>query len=124
MSPGNLSNTSGGRVGSTASLHRIAGHRAVHTSPRHPGVTAGRIVSLIRPAGIKYTVILQPETDPEFAGYYNVSVPALPGCFTYGATREEALANAREAIGVYLEDLEANGEPLPEDRLETIGVEV
>lgn len=75
-------------------------------------------------ARTKYTVILQEESNPEFAGYYNVVVPALPGCFTYGASKEEALSNAREAIALYLEDLEAAGEGAPEERLETVGVEV
>jgi predicted RNase H-like HicB family nuclease len=75
-------------------------------------------------ARTKYTVILQEETDPEFAGYYNVVVPALPGCFTYGASREEALQNVREAIELYLEDIEAAGEPAPEERIEAVGVEV
>jgi predicted RNase H-like HicB family nuclease len=55
-----------------------------------------------------YTIILQPETDPEFKGYYNAFVPALPGCFSYGDTRDAALQNIREAIELYLEDLEAN----------------
>ena len=73
---------------------------------------------------IKYTVILQEEDDPEFAGYYKVLVPALPGCFTYGASKEEALENVREAIERYLEDLEAAGEPVPEERIEAVGVEV
>lgn len=72
----------------------------------------------------KYTVILQAETDPEFEGYYNAMVPALPGCFSYGASREEALQNIREAIELYLEDLEASGEPIPEERIEAVGVEV
>lgn len=71
-----------------------------------------------------YTVILQPETEPGFEGYFNVIVPALPGCFTYGTSREDALANAREAIEVYLEDLEANGEPIPEEKIEAVGVDV
>ena len=71
-----------------------------------------------------YTIILQPETDPEFAGYYNASVPALPGCFSYGKTREEALKNIREAIELYLEDLEASGEPIPEDRIEKVQLQV
>ena len=31
-----------------------------------------------------------------------VSVPGLPGCWTQGATEEEALANAKEAIREYL----------------------
>ncbi len=72
----------------------------------------------------KYTVILQAETAPQFEGYYNAIVPALPGCFSYGASREEALENIREAIEIYLEDLEAGGEPIPEEHIETVGVEV
>ncbi len=60
-----------------------------------------------------YTIILQPETDPEFEGYYNASVPALPGCFSYGTNREEALGNIKEAIELYLEDLEASGQRTP-----------
>lgn len=69
--------------------------------------------------GKAYTIILQSETDPEFEGYYNASVPALPGCFSYGTTREGALGNIREAIELYLEDLEASGEqaPSPEPNL-------
>ena len=58
-----------------------------------------------------FTVILRPETDPDFPGYYNALVPGLPGCLSYGATRDEALANIREAIELYLEDLETHGEP-------------
>ena len=57
--------------------------------------------------GKVYTIILQPETDPEFEGYYNASVPALPGCFSYGTTPQEALANIKEAIELYIEDLDA-----------------
>lgn len=34
---------------------------------------------------------------------YSVSVPGLPGCWTQGATEEEALANARDAIREYLD---------------------
>ena len=71
-----------------------------------------------------YTVIIQTESEPEFKGYYNAIVPALPGCFTYGATRDEAIQNVREAIELYLDELEANGEPIPEEQIETIGVEV
>ena len=56
-----------------------------------------------------YTVILEREVD----GGYVVSVPALPGCITQGDTREEALANIREAIEVYIEDCEASGDPVP-----------
>jgi predicted RNase H-like HicB family nuclease len=56
-----------------------------------------------------YTVVL--ETARE--GGYVVTVPALPGCFTQGETRGEALANAREAITAYIEELRARGEEIP-----------
>jgi predicted RNase H-like HicB family nuclease len=62
--------------------------------------------------GKGYTIILQPENDPEFEGYYNASVPALPGCFSYGTTREEALGTIKEAIELYLEDLQAAPGPV------------
>ncbi|MBS1873606.1 MAG: type II toxin-antitoxin system HicB family antitoxin [Acidobacteria bacterium] len=34
---------------------------------------------------------------------YSVSCPGLPGCWSQGATEEEALTNIRYAIGEYLE---------------------
>jgi antitoxin HicB len=58
----------------------------------------------------RYTVVLTPEPD---GSAWNASVPALPGCFTWGVTPDAALAHAREAIALYLEDLEAAGEPIP-----------
>ena len=60
---------------------------------------------------MRYTVVLEP--DEEGQGY-TVRVPALPGCVSEGGTREEALANAREAITGFLEALEKAGEPLPQ----------
>lgn len=72
----------------------------------------------------KFTAILLPERDPEFPGYYNALVPALPGCVSYGASKEEALTNIREAIEAYVEDLEAEGEDVPQDSFEPIIVEV
>ena len=36
-------------------------------------------------------------------GGYSVSVPALPGCHSQGETRDEALANTREAVELWLE---------------------
>lgn len=56
-----------------------------------------------------FTVVLEKETE----GGYTVFVPALPGCHTQGDSRDEALANAKEAIEAYLESLKLGGEPLP-----------
>ena len=44
-------------------------------------------------------VIVQPGEDRGFV----ISVPALPGCWSQGATRDEAMANIREAIEGWLE---------------------
>ena len=62
----------------------------------------------------QYTIILEPNPDE---GIYTVSVPALPGCITQGATIEEAIAMAKDAIGLYLEDLVACGEAIPEEKV-------
>lgn len=49
----------------------------------------------------------------EAGGGYSVVVPGLPGCVSQGETRTEALAMIREAIELYLESLEAHGDPIP-----------
>ncbi|MFQ5924406.1 MAG: type II toxin-antitoxin system HicB family antitoxin [Dehalococcoidia bacterium] len=70
---------------------------------------------------LKYTVILVPEEE----GGYSVEVPALPGCYTQGETREEAIAMAKEAIELYLESCKAYNEPIPEESgVESLIVEV
>jgi predicted RNase H-like HicB family nuclease len=43
---------------------------------------------------MKYTVILEREPD----GGFVASVPVLPGCVSQGDTKEEALANIKEAV--------------------------
>lgn len=52
---------------------------------------------------MEYTVILQVDEE----GNWLASVPAIRGCHTWGCTREEALANAREAVEGCLEGLAA-----------------
>ena len=42
--------------------------------------------------------------------------PALKGCRTWGHAREEALANIREALDLYVQDLLESGEPIPLDQ--------
>ena len=46
---------------------------------------------------MRYTVVIE-ESDEGFAA----SVPGLPGCWSQGATEQEALENIRDAIREYL----------------------
>jgi len=48
-------------------------------------------------------------------GGYDVSVPALPGCFTQGDTFEEEAEMAKEAIELYLEEIQSRGEHIPDN---------
>ena len=52
--------------------------------------------------GMKLQVVLRKSEE----GGFTVFVPALPGCLSEGETREEALANIREAIELYLEPID------------------
>jgi len=49
-----------------------------------------------------FKVILEPSDE----GGYTATVPALPGCISEGDTIEEAMANIREAIELYLEPID------------------
>ena len=48
---------------------------------------------------MKLKVVTEPGEQSGFVSH----VPALPGCWSQGATREEALANIREAAEGWLE---------------------
>jgi len=65
-------------------------------------------------------VIIYPGED----GYWVAGCPSLPGCVSQGSTREEAVANIREAIQVYVAALKEDGLPVPEERFETLVVAV
>ena len=44
------------------------------------------------------------------AGYFVAEVPVLPGCLSQGKSREEAIANVREAIEGWLEVMESKNQ--------------
>jgi predicted RNase H-like HicB family nuclease len=58
---------------------------------------------------MRYTAIFEVQPD----GGYHAFCPALPGCHGEGDTLDDAITNIREAITLYLESLQAHGEPLP-----------
>ncbi|HVR07235.1 MAG TPA: type II toxin-antitoxin system HicB family antitoxin [Thermoanaerobaculia bacterium] len=51
---------------------------------------------------MRLKVVLEPSEDGGFTAY----VPSLPGCISEGETAEEAMANLREAVELYLEPVE------------------
>jgi predicted RNase H-like HicB family nuclease len=60
----------------------------------------------------QFNIRLIPEED----GRWTAEVPALPGCVTWGNTKDEALERIREAIELYLEVVSEEGKPIPVDR--------
>ncbi|HLM68358.1 MAG TPA: type II toxin-antitoxin system HicB family antitoxin [Longimicrobium sp.] len=61
----------------------------------------------------KYEVIIYwSSADDAFV----VEVPELAGCMTHGDTREQALANAEDAIQAWLATAREFGDPIPEPK--------
>jgi antitoxin HicB len=58
-----------------------------------------------------YRIVLRKEPE----GTYTAIVPALPGCITWGENIEHAMEMAKEAIIGYIEVLQGEGEPVPDD---------
>ena len=58
---------------------------------------------------MKFRVFIEPDED----GVFVVECPTLPGCVSQGRTREEAMANIRDAIQGYLQSLEKHADPIP-----------
>jgi predicted RNase H-like HicB family nuclease len=51
---------------------------------------------------MKIKVVLEPAEE----GGYTIYVPSLPGCISEGDNEEEAMANIKEAIELYLEPVD------------------
>ncbi len=60
---------------------------------------------------LTYRILLNREPE----GGYTVTVPALPGCITYGENVDEAITMAKEAIELYIESLVEHHEPIPDE---------
>jgi len=61
-----------------------------------------------------YRIHLEPEPE----GGFTVTVPALPGCVTWGEDYEHAIAMAKEAIEGHLEVLAELGQPIPVETID------
>lgn len=60
---------------------------------------------------MRYPIAIESGTETTA---YGVAVPDIPGCFSAGDSFDEALANAKEAILLFLEDALTNGSGFPE----------
>ena len=69
---------------------------------------------------MKFIVTLDDGED----GYIVASCPALPGCHSQGETREETLANIKEAIEGFTESMREPGEASPAQVVEEVEASV
>jgi predicted RNase H-like HicB family nuclease len=67
---------------------------------------------------MKLKIVLESSPD----GGFTVFVPSLPGCVSEGETHDEALANIREAIDLYLEPTEDDLPPMENAQVEELVV--
>jgi predicted RNase H-like HicB family nuclease len=61
----------------------------------------------------KYEIIIYWSREDQV---FVAEVPELPGCMTHGATQQEALSNANEAIQLWIDTAEEFGDPVPEPK--------
>lgn len=61
-------------------------------------------------------VIIYPGED----GFWVAECPSLPGCISQGESRENAIANIREAIEGYVLALKDDGLPVPDEHFDAL----
>ena len=59
----------------------------------------------------QFTVVIERDED----GRYVAICPALPGCYTEGATEAEAMEMIEDAVRLHVEDHLERGEPFGEE---------
>ena len=61
----------------------------------------------------KYEVIIYwSDEDQAFVA----EVPELPGCVAHGGSQEAALANAKDAVALWIDTAREFGDPIPEPK--------
>jgi len=75
---------------------------------RHPPTTQREVLAV-------KSYLFRVELIEEDDGRWSAGVPVLPGCATWGYTREEALHNIRDGVEAYIRDMQKNGEEVPQD---------
>jgi predicted RNase H-like HicB family nuclease len=62
-----------------------------------------------------FRVVIEEDEFEDGRKAFHAYCPVLKGCHTWGYTYQEALANIREAVELYLEDVIEAGEEIPAD---------
>jgi len=57
-------------------------------------------------------------------GYFVAECPSLPGCISQGETREDAIANIKEAIAGYIAALKEDNLPVPDEHFDAMVIAV
>ena len=65
-------------------------------------------------------VVVYPGED----GYWVAECPSLPGCISQGSTKQEAIANIKEAIEGFIASFEEDGLSVPQEHFEAMVVAV
>jgi len=58
-------------------------------------------------------LVLRVTLKEEEDGRWSASIPALPGCSSWGYNKREALDNIKDAAEIYIEDMIDAGEGIP-----------
>ena len=61
----------------------------------------------------KYEIIIYWSSEDEI---FVAEVPELPGCAAHGKTQDEALANTKQAVQLWIDTAKEFGDPIPEPK--------
>ena len=84
-------------------------------APQRPPASEDRSSLPVGNVPYVYRLVIEPDQDKYYA-----EIPALPGCYSWGYTYQEALKNIKEALELWLAVKLESGEPIPTDDPETI----
>jgi predicted RNase H-like HicB family nuclease len=62
-----------------------------------------------------FKAVIEPDFFDDGTPAYQAYIPALPGCFSWGYTIEEALQNLEETTKHWIELMQEQGEPIPKE---------
>jgi predicted RNase H-like HicB family nuclease len=68
------------------------------------------------------TYVFRAQIEQYEDGRWGAEIPSLPGCATWGCTKEEAMEALQDAAQAYIEVLLEDGDPLPRGEEEVANI--